>query len=102
LALARRLVALGWAALAGTAPAGAYHGTASGQTTWYGFARAIYAAAGLDPGRVHPTTSDTFVRPARRPAYSVLGHDRWSTAGLAPLPPWRQMLTEAFTALHPL
>jgi dTDP-4-dehydrorhamnose reductase len=95
-ALARRLVELGTRALAGTAPAGVYHGTASGQTTWFGLARAVFAEAGLDPDRVRPTTSDRFPRrPARRPRYSVLGHDRWALAGLSPMDDWRAALTEA-------
>jgi dTDP-4-dehydrorhamnose reductase len=95
LALSRRLIELGRAAQAGVAPAGVYHATASGQTTWYGFARAIYGARGLDPDRIRPTTSDRFPRPARRPRYSVLGHDRWRDVGLAPMPAWDDALTEA-------
>lgn len=98
-ALARQAVALAGAAAAGRATPGAYHGTAAGSTTWFGLARAVFAEAGLDPARVHPTTSDRFPRPARRPAYSVLGHDRWSGTGVAPLPDWRGMLTEAMPAL---
>jgi dTDP-4-dehydrorhamnose reductase len=94
-ALAGKLIELGTAALAGSAPAGTYHGTASGQTTWYGLARAIFAEAGLDPDRVHPTTSDRFPSPARRPSYSVLGHEAWRRAGLAPLGDWRPALAEA-------
>jgi dTDP-4-dehydrorhamnose reductase len=97
-ALAERLVALGEAALARTAPAGVYHGTASGQTTWYGLAREVFALAGLDPDRVRPTTSERFVRPARRPAYSVLGHARWAAAGLPPMAHWREMLAAALAA----
>ena len=91
-ALASRLVELGDAALAGRAPAGIYHGTASGETTWYGLARAVFALSGLDPERVRPTTSAQFPRPAPRPAYSVLGHDRWQSAGLSPMPDWYEML----------
>ncbi|MFC1438119.1 dTDP-4-dehydrorhamnose reductase [Streptacidiphilus sp. N1-10] len=93
--LARQLVALGRAALDGDAPAGVYHGTASGETTWFGLARAAFELSGLDPERIAPTTSDAFVRPALRPGYSVLGHDRWSAAGLKPLPHWRDSLAEA-------
>ncbi|MEZ0065495.1 dTDP-4-dehydrorhamnose reductase [Streptacidiphilus sp. MAP12-20] len=93
--LAERLVELGRAALAGTAPAGIYHGTASGQTTWRGLARATFELAGLDPERVGATTSDAFPRPAVRPSYSVLGHERWAAAGFGPLPEWQQSLTEA-------
>ncbi|MFJ8010271.1 dTDP-4-dehydrorhamnose reductase [Streptomyces fagopyri] len=95
------LVALG---RAGGAPPGVYHATGAGRTTWYGLARAAYELSGLDPGRVRPTTSAALVRPARRPAFSVLGHARWATAGLSGLPHWRTSLAEAlrrpaFTAL---
>jgi dTDP-4-dehydrorhamnose reductase len=99
-ALAGQLVELGEAAVAGVAPAGAYHGTASGETTWYGLARAVFSEAGLDPRRVRPTTSDLFPRPARRPAYSVLGHQRWREAGITPMPDWREMLHTAMVALR--
>ncbi|MER5862539.1 dTDP-4-dehydrorhamnose reductase [Kitasatospora sp. NPDC002040] len=94
-ALARQLTALGLAALAGRAPAGVYHGTATGRTTWFGLARESYRLSGLDPERIRPTTSAAFVRPAVRPAFSVLAHQRWAAAGLAPLPEWPAMLAEA-------
>lgn len=90
-ALAEQLVALGRA----KAPAGIYHGTSSGQTSWYHFARAIFQNAGLDPERVRPTTTDKFPRPAQRPAYSVLGHDGWAKAGLPPMEPWDTALAKA-------
>ncbi|MHA7987267.1 dTDP-4-dehydrorhamnose reductase [Rathayibacter sp. CAU 1779] len=78
------------------APAGIYHGTASGETTWFGLARAAFQRSGLDPARVQPTTSDAFVRPAPRPAYSVLGHDAWQAAGLPVMRDWRDALADAF------
>jgi len=69
-------------------PFGVHHGTASGQTTWCGFAREIFAAAGFDPARVRPTTSERHPRPAARPAYSVLDNgDR--------LPAWGDGLNRA-------
>lgn len=98
-ALSRQVAALGLAAVGGTAPPGAYHGTASGQTTWYGLARAVFAGAGLDPDRVRPATSAEFPRPARRPAYSVLGHDRWAAAGVPLQPDWHDQLAEALPGL---
>jgi dTDP-4-dehydrorhamnose reductase len=94
-ALAQRLVELGDAGRAGRAPAGIYHGTASGQTTWYGLARVVFALSGLDPDRIRPTTSAGFRRAAARPAYSVLGHDRWRLAGLSAMPDWHEMLSGA-------
>lgn len=89
--LAGQLVAL----VDADAPAGIYHGTNSGQTSWYGFARAIFEEAGLDPERVLPTDSSSFVRPARRPSYSVLGHDAWAATGVRPMRPWRDALAAA-------
>jgi dTDP-4-dehydrorhamnose reductase len=94
-ALARQLADLGAAALAGTAPAGTYHGTAAGETTWYGLARAVFTTAGLDPRRVRPTSSAAFARPATRPAYGVLGHANWARAGIPVQPDWSDQLAEA-------
>ncbi|MFD9125789.1 dTDP-4-dehydrorhamnose reductase [Kitasatospora sp. NPDC059571] len=91
-ALAGRLLAL---ADTPDAPAGIYHGTSAGRTTWHGLARETYRQAGLDPARVRPTTSAAFPRPAARPAYSVLGHDRWAGAALDPLGPWQDDLARA-------
>jgi dTDP-4-dehydrorhamnose reductase len=78
------------------APAGTYHGTNSGQASWFELARATFELAGLDPERVLPTDSSAFVRPAPRPAYSVLGHDAWARVGLAEPRDWREALAEAF------
>lgn len=94
-ALADQLVDLVHAAAAGHAPAGIYHGTSTGHTTWAGLARATFTAAGLDPARIRSTTSDRFPRPARRPAYSVLGHERWALAGVKAQPDWHSQLVEA-------
>ncbi len=89
--LARRIVEM----LDADAPVGIYHGTSSGQASWFDFARAVFAEAGLDPERITPTDSASFVRPAPRPAYSVLAHDAWATAGLRPMRDWREALAEA-------
>ncbi|GHS88173.1 NAD(P)-dependent oxidoreductase [Actinomycetota bacterium] len=70
------------------APSGVYHATSSGQTSWFGFARAVVATAGLDPQVVSPTTSVDFSRPAPRPAYSALGHDRLRAVGVDPIGAW--------------
>lgn len=89
--LARQLVLLADS----DAPAGVYHGTNGGQGSWYDFARATFQEAGLDPAKVEPTDSSQFIRPAPRPAYSVLGHDAWSRAGLDPMRDWRAALHDA-------
>lgn len=76
--------------LAAQVPAGTYHATSGGQTSWHGFALAIAATVGADPGRVRATSSSAFPRPAPRPAYSVLGHHTLDQVGVAPIGPWAE------------
>ena len=76
--------------------AGTYHGTSSGQTSWFGLTKRIYELIGADPSRVLPTTTDAFPRPAPRPAYSVLGHDKWAKVGMPPIRNWEEALQSAF------
>ncbi|MEP7090226.1 MAG: dTDP-4-dehydrorhamnose reductase [Nocardioidaceae bacterium] len=85
------------------APAGTYHGTSSGRCSWFDFARTVVAAAGIESSAVQPTSSAAFVRPAPRPAYSVLGHEALHRIGVAPIDDWEQRWPEAATgvlALH--
>jgi dTDP-4-dehydrorhamnose reductase len=89
--LAERIAAL----LDAGVRSGVFHGTSSGETTWFGFARAIFEELGLDPERVQPTDSAAFARPAPRPAYSVLGHAAWARHGLEPIGDWREALRAA-------
>lgn len=73
---------------------GLFHVTNSGATTWYHFAEAIVAAAGLDPEIVHPipTSSLDPPRPAPRPPWSVLDNAALRLSGLPLLPDWRESL----------
>lgn len=77
---------------------GIHHGTSSGQTTWFGFARAIFELNGLDPERVLPTTTEAFPRPAPRPAWSVLSHHSLTEAGVSSLRDWRAGLAAHLNA----
>jgi dTDP-4-dehydrorhamnose reductase len=94
-----------WALAMEDAPPGTYHCTNRGATTWHGFTQAIFEELGADPGRVLPTDSASFARPAPRPAYSVLSSRAWDAAGLPQMPEWRAALAEAFrlygSALRP-
>jgi dTDP-4-dehydrorhamnose reductase len=85
-----------WALAREDAPAGTYHCTGSGETTWHGFAQAVFEELGADPARVQPTTTDQYPTPARRPPYSVLSPRAWQEAGLPVMPHWREALREAF------
>jgi len=72
------------------APAGTYHGTSCGHVSWWGFAREVVAAAGLDPAIVEASATDASARPAPRPAYSVLGHHALQRIGVEPIGDWAQ------------
>lgn len=63
---------------------GTYHASNSGTCTWYEFAQAIFDEAGLDV-KVIPCTTEQFPHPARRPAFSVLGHNAMIQSGFKPL-----------------
>jgi dTDP-4-dehydrorhamnose reductase len=69
---------------------GIVHVTNRGDCTWYDFASAIVKAAGLSV-RVQPTSSEKFVRPAKRPKYSVLSSRSLEPYGVQ-MPPWQDAL----------
>lgn len=97
--LADGLLALASSVAAGTGPSSrVLHCTGAGETTWFGFAQAVFEELGLDPARVLPCTTAEFPRPAPRPSYSVLSNHTWHEAGLPPMRPWREALTAAFKA----
>jgi dTDP-4-dehydrorhamnose reductase len=93
--LAKQLVELSLS----SAPAGIYHGTNSGQATWFEFAREIFKLSGADVNRVIPVSSIEYRRPAKRPSYSVLSHDSWVKTNIKPMRDWRIALTEAMSAI---
>jgi dTDP-4-dehydrorhamnose reductase len=67
---------------------GLLHLTGGGHVSWCGFAEEIFRQAEVDC-RVEPTTSEEFVRPAPRPAWSALESSR---DDVLPLPPWQDGL----------
>jgi dTDP-4-dehydrorhamnose reductase len=93
--LAKQLVELGLS----TSPAGIYHGTNSGQASWYEFAQEIFNLVGADVGRVTPVSSSEFPRSAKRPSYSVLSHDAWANTSVKAMRDWRIALAEAMSSI---
>jgi dTDP-4-dehydrorhamnose reductase len=78
---------------------GTFHLTAAGETTWHGFAQAIFedaAAAGLLPRapRLEAIATADYPTPARRPAYSRLDNGRLYDASGLRLPDWRRGVSE--------
>ncbi|TDV34733.1 dTDP-4-dehydrorhamnose reductase [Paraburkholderia caballeronis] len=72
---------------------GVYHLTAAGETSWYGFAEAIFEMGGLvTRPEVEPIPSLAYPTPAARPANSRLSNARFAqTFGLC-APHWRDAL----------
>ncbi|HIE5354955.1 TPA: dTDP-4-dehydrorhamnose reductase [Stenotrophomonas maltophilia] len=87
------------AALSGT-----WHLTASGQTSWHGFAEAIFAEA-LATGVLHRVPvveaipGAEYPTPARRPAWSVLDNRALQQALGIVLPPWQDGLKQVMAAI---
>lgn len=67
---------------------GIVHLTNAGDCTWFEFAREIIRDAGVNTV-VRPTTSDKFVRPAKRPKYSVLSAKSRGKYGID-MPHWQE------------
>ena len=72
---------------------GTVHVTNSGECTWYQFAEAILKEAGIKKVKLVPITSEQLVRPAKRPAYSVLSHVSLAPYHLS-MRPWQGALHE--------
>lgn len=77
---------------------GVYHMTAEGQVSWCGFARAIFASAGLDIPVVAIPTSE-YPTPAVRPKNSVLDNSRFGRTFLFRLPAWETGLQQCMATL---
>lgn len=74
---------------------GLYHLTASGKTSWHGFAQAIIDLARQDssPVAVKPISSVEYPTPAKRPDFSVLDCARLNHRFGLSLPEWRESLS---------
>jgi dTDP-4-dehydrorhamnose reductase len=74
---------------------GIYHATGASETTWHGFATAIFeeaAALGQTPPEVNAITTADWPTPARRPADSRLDCRKMARVFGVTLPDWRTSL----------
>ena len=78
---------------------GLYHLTCDGETTWHGFASAIFqrgphmaGGAPLKVREVNAITTADYPTPARRPAYSVLDNGKLAECFGVRLPHWERAL----------
>ncbi|MCS3705859.1 dTDP-4-dehydrorhamnose reductase [Salinibacter ruber] len=78
----------------GDAPeTGCYHLAGTGQTSWYGLARAVFAQFGRTDVTVEPVSSDEYETAAPRPAYTVLDSSRARAAFDLPATTWTAQLS---------
>ena len=81
---------------------GLFHVSNEGPVSWCEFASAIFRAAGADAARVVAIASADLrpVRPAPRPAFSILDNAAIRGSGLVPMPSWEGALHDAVAALR--
>jgi dTDP-4-dehydrorhamnose reductase len=101
--LAEALLVTAEALLEDEARSGTYHFANAGETSWFGFAQAIFEEAGAKhgarPPRLVPVSTEEFPTPARRPAYSVLDTSSF-TATFDVVPrPWRDALRDTLALM---
>lgn len=80
-----RALAEGWRGLV--------HATCAGETSWHGFAEAIFRAHRI-MADLSPCTTADYPLPAPRPAYSVLDGRRRARLGTDLMPSWEQALAD--------
>jgi dTDP-4-dehydrorhamnose reductase len=84
---------------------GIYHATAAGETTWYGFAQAIFDEMrrqdrlDFTPPRLTAIATSGYPTPAGRPANSVLSGERLRATFGTSIPDWRAGLADTVSAL---
>ncbi len=84
---------------------GIYHYSNSQQTTWFGFASAIFemaaAAGGKTPSVLKPIPTSAYPTPARRPAWSVMDTSSTEAEWELKIPTWKDALERCMLALRP-
>ena len=78
---------------------GIYHLTASGETSWHGFTKAIFELSDLEKkSRVKAITAASYPTPAARPSNSRLSNDKTAASFGLRAPDWREALALCMTA----
>jgi len=76
---------------------GIFHVTNRGSCTWYDFARKILKEARLDQVELSPMKTGELQRAARRPAYSVLGMQKFVAATGKTMQPWQLAFSDYYS-----
>ena len=82
---------------------GIYHYSNSEQTTWFGFASAIFEMAAADgdktPSSLKPIPTSAYPTPAKRPAWSVMDTSSTEAEWDLEIPAWKDALTRCMLAI---
>ena len=97
-AIAEATVRIVKKASAGNWTSGVHHMTAAGETTWHGFAQAIFARTGGLSPVVLPIATADYPTPATRPANSVLSNEKFASNFGFRLPSWEAQLDSVMAA----
>lgn len=71
---------------------GLFHVTNTGECSWFEFAQEVFDIAGMK-AKMEPISTGQMQQRARRPSYSALASARLEAAGVAPLRPWKEALS---------
>lgn len=85
-------------AAAGKWTGGVHHMTAAGETTWYGFARAIFGRSAAPYPALIPIATSDYPTPAARPANSMLSNEKFAANFGFRLPAWEAQLDAVMAA----
>jgi len=77
---------------------GLYHYSNRGETSWYGFAQAIFEAAEIQI-RLKAIATEAYPTPAKRPKFSVMSTSKISAAFDVKIPTWKESLKRALQNL---
>lgn len=72
---------------------GTFHGTCEGSCSWYDFAVKIFEYMNINI-KVNRVTSEEFIRPAKRPTYSILDNFALKLYGLNTFRNWEEALKD--------
>ena len=74
---------------------GVFHLGGGEPISWYDYTKLIFELAKVEPS-LTPTDEREYRTAARRPKYSALSNSKLEAAGIAPMPPLQQALTDYF------
>ena len=81
------------------APFGIFHGTNSGQASWFELTKEIYAFLKVDTSLVTPVLTSEYPTRAVRPQYSVLSHSHTTDLGIQEMTSWKTALLIALPTI---